>query len=66
MKDIKKLLPLIILAIVILAAVVIVLRILAGGLGLVKAVLNTVLGLVVIIALIAIVIWMFRYAKLKK
>ena len=45
------------------AAVIFVIRLIAGIAG---GILNTVLGIVVIVALVLIVIWMFSYAKRKK
>ena len=45
------------------AAFIFVIRLIAGIAG---GILNTVLGIVVIVALVLIVIWMFSYAKRKK
>ena len=55
MKNIKGLLFAVIALALVIAAVVLVIR-------LVKGALNTILGILVIIALVVIVIWMFAYA----
>ena len=39
---------------------------LSGALALAHGILDTILGIVVILALVAIVAWMFAYAKKKK
>lgn len=51
---------------VIVGAVRLLSKLIGGLLGLATGVLNTVLGIVVILALVAIVIWMFAYASKKK
>ena len=38
-------------------------KLISGALALAHGVLNTILGVAVLIALIAIVLWMFSYAK---
>ena len=60
--------PLLLIAVCAVCILILILaiRILSGAIHLVSGAFNTVLGRVVILALIAIVIWMFAYAKKKK
>lgn len=44
-------------------AAVIIIRLISGAFSLAAGALNTVLGIAVILALLAIVFWMFSYAK---
>ena len=60
--NIAKILGLVVVAAVALALIGLVVKLLTGVLGLVSGLLNAVLGVAVVIALIAIVAWMFRYA----
>ena len=43
-------------------ALVLVFKLISGAVGVVGSLANAVLGIVIVIALVAIVIWMFRYA----
>ena len=51
------------LALVVIGVIVLGVKIVGGAFNLVGSAVNAVLGIVVILALVAIVIWMFRYAK---
>ena len=51
---------------VVIGAVKLVGSLISGAFGLVNGLLSTILGIVVIVALIAIVIWMFAYAAKNK
>lgn len=53
-----------IVAVILLAVIGI--KIISGAISLVSGLFNTILGLAVVLALIAIVIWMFSYAKKHK
>ena len=53
---------LVVLALVI-GGIVLAVKLISGTLALAHGVLNTILGVVVLLALAAIVIWMFAYAK---
>ena len=53
---------LVVLALVI-GGIVLAVKLISGALALAHGVLNTILGVVVLLALAAIVIWMFAYAK---
>ena len=66
MKDLKKLLRAAIPIVLLVLAAIIVIRLITGAFRLVGGALNTILGIVVVLALVAIVIWMFSYAKKKK
>ena len=61
--NLKKLGGLLLAALLIIGGVVLAVKLLSGALALVHGALNTVLGIVVLIALVAIVAWMFSYAK---
>lgn len=50
----------------IIGGVILAVKLISGALALVGGLFNTILGLLVIVALIAIVIWMFRYAAKKR
>lgn len=62
----KKLTAAIITGVLLLAIVVIIAKLIGGAVSLVSGLLNAILGIVVIAALIAIVFWMFSYAKKNK
>ncbi len=55
-----------VVAVVAVAVLVLAFKLLSGALGLVHGALDTVLGLALILGLVAIVIWMFRYAAKKR
>ena len=50
-------------AIVALALVVLLIRVVSGAFSLLSGAVNAVLGVAVVLALVIIVIWMFRYAS---
>ncbi len=54
------------LAGLIIGGLILVIKLISGAVGIIGGFFNLILGLVVIIALIVIVIWMFSYAKRKK
>ena len=53
----------ILIALVVIGVISLGIKIIGGVFGLVGSAVNAVLGIAVVIALIAIVIWMFSYAK---
>ena len=59
----RKLVYTLIAAAVVIALIVLLIRIVSGAVSLVSSGFNAVLGLIVVIALVIIVIWMFAYAK---
>ena len=59
-KDISRL---VVLTAVVVSLVVLLVKLIQGTAGIVGSAFNTVLGIVVVIALVIIVIWMFAYAK---
>ena len=61
--NLKKLGGLILAAILLIGGVILAVRLSSGAFALVHGALNTVLGIVVILALLAIVAWMFAYAR---
>ncbi|MBR0199234.1 MAG: hypothetical protein IJQ42_03595 [Oscillospiraceae bacterium] len=61
--NLKKLGGLILAAILLIGGVILAVRLISGAFALVHGALNTVLGIVVILALLAIVAWMFAYAR---
>ena len=50
-------------ALVAIALIVLLIKIVSGAFTLLNGTFNTIIGLIVIIALVVIVIWMFRYAN---
>ena len=46
-----------------IALIVLLIKVVSGAFTLLNGTFNTVIGLIVIIALVVIVIWMFRYAN---
>ena len=62
----KQLLPTGLAAVAVLGLLVLLFRLLTGVFALASGLLNTLLGLAVTVALIAIVAWMFSYAKKRK
>lgn len=63
---ISKLLPVILVCLLAVFAVVLVAKLIAGAASIITGTFNAILGLVVIIALVIIVIWMFSYARKHK
>jgi len=64
--NMKQLLPGALLALVVIGALLLVFRLLTGVFALASGLLNTLLGLAIVVALVAIVAWMFSYAKKHK
>ena len=61
--NLKKLGGLILAAILLIGGVILAVKLISGAFALVHGALNTILGIVVILALLGIVAWMFSYAK---
>ena len=59
----KKLGGLLLALVLIVCGVILAVKLISGALSLVGGLFNTVLGILVILALVAIVIWMFQFAK---
>ncbi|MBR1455524.1 MAG: hypothetical protein IJ594_00010 [Oscillospiraceae bacterium] len=59
-KDVSRL---VVLAVVVIICVSILFRLITGAISLVSGLANAVLGIVVVVALVLIVLWMFHYAK---
>lgn len=64
--NLKKIGGLLLAALLIVGGLILAVKLISGALALAHGVLNTILGVVLILALIAIVAWMFSYAKRKK
>lgn len=62
----KKIIAAGIILTVIIASAVILFKLISGAIGLISGLLNVVLGLGIIAACVAIVIWMFRFASRHK
>ena len=60
---IGKLLPVILVCLLAVFAVILVEKLIAGAASIITGAFNAILGLVVIIALVIIVVWMFSYAR---
>lgn len=60
--DLKKIGGLVLALALIIGGVILAVKLISGALALVNGLFNTVLGVLVILALVAIVIWMFAYA----
>lgn len=50
-------------ALIAIALIVLLIKIVSGAFTLLNGTFNTIIGLIVIIALVVIVVWMFRYAS---
>ena len=61
--DSKKIVYAALAALVAIALIVLLIKIVSGAFTLLNGTFNTIIGLIVIIALVVIVIWMFRYAN---
>ena len=59
----KQISRLVILVAVIISCVTLLVKLIQGTAGIVGSLFNLILGIAVVIALVAIVIWMFAYAK---
>lgn len=66
MKNLKKIIPAILLLAVLLFAVILVFKLLSGAVTVVTGAFNAVLGLGVLLVLVIIVLWMFSYARKHK
>ena len=64
--NLKKIGGLILALAIIIGVLVLAVKLISGAFALVHGALDTVLGVVLILGLIAIVAWMFAYAKKKK
>ena len=61
--DSKKIVYAALAALIAIALIVLLIKIVSGAFTLLNGTFNTIIGLIVIIALVVIVIWMFSYAK---
>ena len=61
--DSKKIVYAALAALIAIALIVLLIKIVSGAFTLLNGTFNTIIGLIVIIALVVIVIWMFRYAN---
>ena len=59
----KQVSRLVILLAVVISCVVLLVKLIQGTAGIVGSLFNTILGIVVVLALVIIVIWMFAYAR---
>ena len=59
----KKLIYAALAALVAIALIVLLIKVVSGAFTLLSGAVNTVIGVMVILALVVIVIWMFRYAS---
>ena len=59
----KQISRMVVLAAVVISCVVLLVKLIQGTAGIVGSLFNLILGIVVVIALVVIVIWMFAYAK---
>lgn len=50
----------------VVAAIVLVVKIISGAITLISGLFNVILGVIVVLAVIALVVWMFRYAAKHK
>ena len=66
MKNLKKIIPAILLLAVLLFSVILVFKLLSGAVTVVTGAFNAVLGLGVLLVLVIIVLWMFSYARKHK
>lgn len=62
----KKILPVVFVGLLAILAVVLVAKLISGAASIITGAFNAILGLVVIVALVIIVVWMFRYARKNK
>ena len=61
--NIKKFGGLLLALVLLIGGIVLAVRLISGALALAHGALNTILGIIVILALLAIVAWMFAYAR---
>ena len=64
--NLKKIGALVLALVLIVGVVVLAVKLISGALALAHGLLNTILGVALILALIAIVAWMFSYARKSK
>ena len=64
--NLKKIGGLLLALVLLIGGIVLAVKLISGALALAHGVLNTILGVVVILALLAIVAWMFAYARRRK
>ena len=64
--DLGKIIRAIVALALTVGVIFLVVKLISGAFALLGGVLDTILGIVLILALVAIVIWMFRYAAKKK
>ncbi len=62
----KQISRLVVLLAVVISCVVLLVKLIQGTAGIVGSLFNTILGIMVVLALVIIVIWMFAYAKKMK
>lgn len=62
----KKILPVIFVGLLAILAVVLVAKLISGAASIITGAFNAILVLVVIVALVIIVVWMFHYARKNK
>ncbi len=62
----KEISRLVVLVAVAVSCVVLLVKLIQGAAGIVGSVFNLILGVVVVVALLCIVVWMFAYAKKKR
>lgn len=62
----KKLITIGIALAVIIAAAILLFKLISGAIGIISGLINAVLAIVIIAACVAIVIWMFRFASKHK
>ena len=61
-----KILPVVLVCLLAILVVVLVVKLIGGGASIITGAFNASLGLVVIVALVIIVVWMFSYARKHK
>lgn len=62
----RKLIPIVLIVAVAAAAIAVLVKLIGGAVSLVTSLFQLILGLAVILALAALVVWMFRYASKRK
>lgn len=66
MKNLKIILTALIVIAVVIAVILLLIRIFSGVMSILGGAMDTILGIVIIVALLGIVGWMFSYAKKKR
>lgn len=62
----RKLIPIVLIVAVAAAAIAVLVKLIGGAVSLVTSLFQLILGLAIILALAALVVWMFRYASKRK